>query len=548
MRSDALVCCVVILCVPICTAQTPPTPEQVKAAVDKGVAWIAAQQDSTKGCWGCRLNPDETWFPETQALTAMALLKLEHHAVDKKYGSGLPSPFDNGYKYKSNVEKGLAWLLPLGKTMQVSSDADTNTNTFGVFYDNPVTNWHRNYTTSLVLMAVCQSGDLTRRVPATGGPLNNWTYRQVAEDLMNFLAYGQSDTPPYRGGWGYRENSGVFADDPWADNSNSGYVALALSYAEAAPPLGCGLPVPKFVKDEMNLWIGYIQAPDGGSWYDGPLSIVLRATNTLRTGNLLHQMAYVGDTPATQRVQNALAYLRTHWNDQDSDPGWKGWEPGNDTANYQATFTMMKGLTALSVNKFGNPPVDWQADFDTKLLSQQKPEGFWPTCDWDVGPDNQLSTLWALLTLQRTYPNSPPANSLKVGVDIKPGSCPNPFNMKSNGVLPVAVNGTAAFDVRKIDPASVKLEGVPALRWSYEDVASLYQPVPGVTGHVACTTAGADGSLDLSLKFDHEAVAKALKLPVTDREARVVKLTGKLKPEHGGTPVAGEDVIWLLAK
>jgi len=38
--------------------------------------------------------------------------------------------------------------------------------------------------------------------------------------------------------------------------------------------------------------------------------------------------------------------------------------------------------------------------------------------------------------------------TIEVPVDIKPTSCPNPLNVKSRGVLPVAILGTADFDVR----------------------------------------------------------------------------------------------------
>ena len=41
---------------------------------------------------------------------------------------------------------------------------------------------------------------------------------------------------------------------------------------------------------------------------------------------------------------------------------------------------------------------------------------------------------------------------LQVPIDIKPGSCPNPINVKSKGVLPVAVVGNSSFDVTQVDP------------------------------------------------------------------------------------------------
>jgi hypothetical protein len=50
-----------------------------------------------------------------------------------------------------------------------------------------------------------------------------------------------------------------------------------------------------------------------------------------------------------------------------------------------------------------------------------------------------------------------PIYELPVALDIKPGSCPNPINIKSKGVLPTAIVGTSCFDVTQIDPASVLL-------------------------------------------------------------------------------------------
>jgi hypothetical protein len=57
-----------------------------------------------------------------------------------------------------------------------------------------------------------------------------------------------------------------------------------------------------------------------------------------------------------------------------------------------------------------------------------------------------------------------PIDTLAVEFDIKPQSCPNPFNTKSQGVLPAAILGTEGFDVSMVDPASLLLEGVAPLR------------------------------------------------------------------------------------
>jgi hypothetical protein len=45
-------------------------------------------------------------------------------------------------------------------------------------------------------------------------------------------------------------------------------------------------------------------------------------------------------------------------------------------------------------------------------------------------------------------------------VDIKPGSDPNCFNINGNGVIPVAILGTLAFDVYQVDPVSLNFAGL----------------------------------------------------------------------------------------
>ena len=96
--------------------------------------------------------------------------------------------------------------------------------------------------------------------------------------------------------------------------------------------------------------------------------------------------------------------------------------------------------------------------------------------------------------------------TLPVSVDIRPGSCPNPLNPRSRGVLPVAILGTNQFDVASVDPESITLAGVTPLRWSFEDVAS-------PTSHAAecdCAESHPDGIDDLVLKFSTLNVAEEL--------------------------------------
>jgi len=53
------------------------------------------------------------------------------------------------------------------------------------------------------------------------------------------------------------------------------------------------------------------------------------------------------------------------------------------------------------------------------------------------------------------YVNLPPPPVIEVDIDIKPGSDPNSINLKSKGVVPVAVLTTDGFDASTVDPETV---------------------------------------------------------------------------------------------
>jgi hypothetical protein len=131
-----------------------------------------------------------------------------------------------------------------------------------------------------------------------------------------------------------------------------------------------------------------------------------------------------------------------------------------------------------------------------------------------------------------------PPEVLFVSLDIKPTSCPNPLNTRSQGLLPVAILGTADFDVETIDPNSLLLEGVAPIRDGLQDVGT---PFGGEL--CDCTTEGPDGFLDLTLKFRTQEIVAALG-SVEDREERALTLTGQLMD---GTPIEGSDCVWILA-
>lgn len=194
-------------------------------------------------------------------------------------------------------------------------------------------------------------------------------------------------------------------------------------------------------------------------------------------------------------------------------------------------------LDGISLGDFSS--YDWQTWMVTDYNFSK---GFTITGKLDLGgmfsnSDPELSKL------QITVGSLPTGDG--VPVDIKPQSCPNPFNVNSKGVLPVAILGTDGFDVTDVDPSTVLLVGVAPLRWALEDVATPFEPFTGKQDCFEdCTTEGPDGYPDLTFKFDRHEVVTALG-EVSDGDCLVLELTGSL---YGGADIIGQDVVLIRKK
>lgn len=133
---------------------------------------------------------------------------------------------------------------------------------------------------------------------------------------------------------------------------------------------------------------------------------------------------------------------------------------------------------------------------------------------------------------------------IPVSVDIKPSDCPNPLNVKSRGVLPVAMLGSEDFDVNSIDLTSIRLAGVAPVRSRFEDVAT---PVSDLND-CACNTEGPDGFTDLVLKFrTPEIVAALVDSCGTISKGDVISLTltATLSSDQ---PIVGSDCVVIVGK
>jgi hypothetical protein len=146
---------------------------------------------------------------------------------------------------------------------------------------------------------------------------------------------------------------------------------------------------------------------------------------------------------------------------------------------------------------------------------------------------------YARTSVTITVPNT---STLAVPFDIRPGSCPNPIKTNMTGLLPVAILGSSTFNVQQIDVSTIRINGLSPSNYSISDVSTPYLPIsdkPLLSG--ACNTLGADGYMDLTLRFNAPQFIGTLG-SVSKRQVIKIFITGKLLD---GTDFIGEDNILI---
>lgn len=376
-----------LLMLPVLTAPTfAATQVEIDQAIQNGLAWMVTQQNPTSGRFG-----GGNYY---LANTATAVLAFENEG---HFPGG-------GTAYSINVEKGLDYIFTKALKVEINpqtsgysgrnDDPDTNGNGLGVYFREA----SYMYETGLVMQAIVASNTPNREV--TTGICNGMTYREVMEDLVDFLAWSQIDGGPGRGGWRY----GIYNNGSgYGDNSVAQWPVLGLVAAEQ-----WGIYAPQFVKDEMEYWVSYIQHASGGSGYHTPGTFI----NISKTGGLLVEFYYLGDTKDTPRAQRALTYINSRWSIPPS--GYYG----NKSHPY-AMFSVFKGLELMDVPVIpaalatpDTPAGDWWGDYSHHLVNTQIQPGaslgYWSGYSlWN----RFLATPWYIVILQ--------ASVFPVSVDVE---------------------------------------------------------------------------------------------------------------------------------
>ena len=122
---------------------------------------------------------------------------------------------------------------------------------------------------------------------------------------------------------------------------------------------------------------------------------------------------------------------------------------------------------------------------------------------------------------------------IPVAIDIKPGGYPNCINISNTGVIPVAILGSADFDVRDIDVSTLQFAGLTV---RVKPNGSLQCSVEDVSGDFTSLEGAPDGFEDLVCQFlDDES-------NWTPGDS-MATLTGSL---YDGTLIEGEDEICIV--
>jgi hypothetical protein len=370
----AVAAVLVVLSLMVAPAQAQaPDQLRINSAIANGLSFLATQQQAN-GSW---CDP----YLATQdciATTGLVLMIFQENALRTGW---LPS--NPNYQYEPQVSAGLTYLF---------NNIDGTIVSAGFFGVYPT------YDTSIGIMAIALSVAPNHVIPV--GLFEGYTYKSVLQGMINWL---QANRNPADGGWSYYAYGYNGYIEP-SDQSNTSYAALALEYAHS-PQYNFNLDISSSVIAGLATWSANDQdlVPGvdwGGAFYDNLQS--LPGANIYRTGGLLHELALVGETATSPRVQDAVSFIQNVWGNIAGEGSGGGW-----IGNYQAMFSLMKGMESLNIQQItvGGSQIYWYDPVATYILNNEIVVDATTKCYWSsiyeepVGTPI-LSTAWALETLE----------------------------------------------------------------------------------------------------------------------------------------------------
>jgi hypothetical protein len=234
------------------------------------------------------------------------------------------------------------------------------------------------YETPICAMALISDGDYNRVITCGDEGLRGKTRRDVIQDIIDFIAFAQTDTGNARGGWRYEANTA-------ADMSVTQWPVFAMMAAEEAVDIN----PPGWVRDELlNSWLSYVQDENGVFGYDSPGN-----PTTASSASGIISLIFCGVSPNDERIQKAVEAIASRWDN-------------SNIGDFYTMYSIMKAamLVDPQIQKFGEH--DWRTEYSEHLFSTQSADGSWPS--QRHAPDNIATAFGVLLLTPIIFPEALP--------------------------------------------------------------------------------------------------------------------------------------------
>lgn len=254
---------------------------------------------------------------------------------------------------------------------------------------------------------------------------------------------------------------------------------------------------------------------------------------------LQYDAVFVGGTPADNGV--LIDYVRAGGNVFiEGGTGLGGWF--GEAAEWN-TFLNAFGLAFGDIYDYSRPagvyPVASSSPIFNGVTALYEDTGS-PILKLDPSdPNVQILVPYGGHALYATYS----ATVIPIAVE----SCPGWLELRDRAPLAMTIVGTPDFDVRKLDASSLRVVNVAA-RQSALGFGYSATPGPrlGKTKFTGCQL-GLDSTPDLTLWLDNHDVVRSVEAllgaPLEAGDVVALTVTGRLKPQYGGTPVLGEGLV-----
>jgi hypothetical protein len=394
---------------------------EVNVAIDEGLWYLHKFMYRNFTCNGL---PCGRWYISERSSDASGYYPVSNAAAN------LTAFFVNGHletsssnnPYTETVQRGMRYLMGTLARQNLSDQTypapigtvnpDSNGNGYGL----TVSGGDQGYEMGQVLDAIVASGT-PARVAETGiAEVLGRTYKDIAQDIVDVIAWGQGNSGTYYGGWRYTWNYGGDSD-----NSANQWNAIGLLGAERQ----FGIPIPSFVKQANINSVNLTQAANGVFGYTNSTSPIWGPYAVTPSGMVQMVMDQIGRPDA--RWVKSETYMRDNFCNNPASGATV-----SPRAYYYGLFSLTKSMLLHDASGVKQPlaclqsttasvqPIDWygaeqgqpdglcnggvaaQCDGVARtLINKQKPIGSWFGNNYYVY-QNYYETAWAIIMLNRT--------------------------------------------------------------------------------------------------------------------------------------------------